>query len=74
MPKLPSLSPHEIIKVLKKGGFVLDRIKGSHHIYYHPDTKRRVVVPLHKKDLPKGTLFEILKQAGISKEKLRDLL
>ncbi len=72
MPKLPSLTPQKVIKVLEKRGFVLDRIKGSHHIYYHTETKRRVVVPLHKRDLPKGTLLEILKQAGISKEELRD--
>ena len=74
MPKLLSLTPQKIIKVLEKKGFVLDRIKGSHHIYYHPEMKRRVVVPLHKRDLPKGTLFEILKQAGINKEELRELL
>ena len=74
MPKLPSLTPQKIIPVLEKKGFVLDRIKGSHHIYYHPETKRRVVVPLHKRDLPKGTLLEIIKQAGISKEELRDLI
>jgi len=60
MPKLPSLTPQEIIKVLEKKGFVLDRIKGSHHI--------------RKRDLPKGTLLEILKQADISKEELRDLV
>ncbi len=74
MPKLPSLAPKKIIKILESRGFVLDRVKGSHHIYYHPETKRRVVVPLHKRDLPKGTLLEILKQAGISKEELRDLI
>jgi predicted RNA binding protein YcfA (HicA-like mRNA interferase family) len=33
-----------------------------------------VVVPFHKKDLPKGTLIEILKQAGFSKEELKKLL
>lgn len=74
MPKLPSLNPKKIIKILKEKGFILDRIKGSHHIYYHPETRRRVVVPMHKKELPKGTLLEILKQAGISKEELEDLI
>ena len=74
MPKLPSLTPQKLITVLEKKGFVLDRIKGSHHVYYHPETKRRVVVPLHKRDLPKGTLLEILKQADMTKEELRDLL
>jgi predicted RNA binding protein YcfA (HicA-like mRNA interferase family) len=74
MPKLPSLTPQKVIRALENKGFVLDRVKGSHQIYYHPDTKQRVVIPLHKKDLPQGTLQEILRQAGISKEELADLL
>ncbi|MGB2803686.1 MAG: type II toxin-antitoxin system HicA family toxin [Candidatus Zixiibacteriota bacterium] len=74
MPKLPSLTPQKTIKVPERDGFVLDRIKGSHHIYCHLETKRRVVVTLHKKDLPKGTLLEILKQAGINKEEFKRIL
>ncbi|MHA1651539.1 MAG: type II toxin-antitoxin system HicA family toxin [Candidatus Helarchaeota archaeon] len=70
MSKLPVLNAKKIIKILIKKGFILDRIKGSHHIYYHPETKKRVVIPMHKKELPKGTLMEILKQAGIRKEEL----
>jgi len=72
MPKLPVLTPQKVNRVLEKHGFVLDRVKGSHHIYFNPSTKKRAVVPLHKKDLPKGTLLEILKQAGIEKEELFD--
>jgi len=41
MPRLPALTPEKVIKVLKKKGFVLDRL-GGHHIYYHPETRRRV--------------------------------
>ena len=74
MSKLPSLTPDKIVKVLERKGFVLDRMKGSHRIYFHPETKRRVVVPFHKRDLPKGTVMEILRQAGISREELKDLL
>jgi predicted RNA binding protein YcfA (HicA-like mRNA interferase family) len=74
MPRLPSLTPDKIIRILEKRGFVLDRVKGSHHIYYNPETKKRVVVPLHKRDLPKGTLLEILRQAGMSREDLSELL
>ncbi len=74
MPKLPSLTPQKVIKVLERKGFVIDRVKENHHIYYHPEMKRRVIVPLHKRDLPKGTLLEILKQADISKEELGTLL
>ena len=32
MPKLPSLTPKKIIKILESRGFALDRVKGSHHI------------------------------------------
>jgi len=74
MPRLPSLTADIVIKVLQNKGFVLDRIRGSHHIYYHPDTRRRVAVPRHKRDLPQGTLMEILKQAGITREELKKLV
>jgi predicted RNA binding protein YcfA (HicA-like mRNA interferase family) len=70
MPKLPALKPKKVIQILEKKGYILDRIKGSHHIYYHPELKKRIIVPVHKKDLPKGTLLEILKQAGINKEEI----
>ena len=68
MPKLPSLNSKNIINILERDGFVLDRTKGSHYIYYHPESKKRVIIPFHKKDLPKGTLMEIIKQAGLKKE------
>ena len=74
MPKLPRLTPRKIIKVLEKKGFVLDRVKGSHHIYIHPETSRRAIVPLHNKDLPVGTQLSILKQAGIDRNELERLL
>ncbi|MHA1726750.1 MAG: type II toxin-antitoxin system HicA family toxin [Promethearchaeota archaeon] len=47
------LKPKKIIKILKEKGFQLDRIKGNHHIYYHPASRKRVIVPVHKKELPK---------------------
>lgn len=74
MPKLPALKPREIIKIIERNGFELDRVKGSRHISYHKETIRRVVVPLHNKDLPKGTLAAILRQAGLSREELAKLL
>jgi predicted RNA binding protein YcfA (HicA-like mRNA interferase family) len=40
-------------------------VKGSHHIFIHPQSKKRAVVPHPKKDLPLGTASTILKQAGI---------
>jgi len=72
MPKFPSRTPQQVIKILERKGFVLDRSKGSHRIYFHPETRRRVVVSFHRKDLPQGTLREILRQAGIEREELQD--
>lgn len=68
MSKLPVLTPQEIVAILEKKGFGHIRTKGSHAIYYNTNTKKMVVVPMHKKDLPKGTTAEILKQAGIGRE------
>jgi len=65
MPKLPALTADKVIKLLLKNGFELDHQTGSHRVYYNSETKKRVVVPYHKQDLPKGTLLSILKQAGI---------
>ena len=70
MSKLPALTPQKVITILKKNGFVLERAKGSHQIYKNPETKRMAVVPFHRKDLPKGTLLEILRQAGINKKEI----
>ena len=70
MPKLPSLTPKKIIRVLEQHGFQLDHSTGSHRIYYHKDTGKRVTVPFHTNDLPLGTLLSILKQAGLSRDDL----
>lgn len=70
MSNTPSLTSKEIIKILKQRGFVLDRSRGSHQIFIHTDSRKRVIVPMHNKDIPKGTFYAILRQAGISKEEL----
>jgi predicted RNA binding protein YcfA (HicA-like mRNA interferase family) len=68
--KTPSSSAKEIIRLLEQKGFVFDRASGSHQIYMLPDGSKRIIVPLHNKDLAKGTLHSILKQAGIDKKDL----
>jgi predicted RNA binding protein YcfA (HicA-like mRNA interferase family) len=70
MSGTPSYTAKEIIRLLEKNGFVFDRASGSHQVYMLPDGSKRVIVPLHNKDLPKGTLHSILKQAGIDKKDL----
>ena len=70
MSNMPSISPKDIVRILKQKGFVLDRSRGSHQIWLHPVSRKRAIVPMHNKDIPAGTLFSILKQAGIDKEEL----
>jgi predicted RNA binding protein YcfA (HicA-like mRNA interferase family) len=55
----------DIIKELKAAGWVLDRIRGSHHVFKHPTRPGIVVVPHPKKDLGTGLLAAIRKQAGL---------
>jgi len=62
---MPDYSSKSIIKLLEEAGFVLSRVKGSHHIYKHVNGKR-AIVPHPKKNLPKGTYYSILKSAGIN--------
>jgi predicted RNA binding protein YcfA (HicA-like mRNA interferase family) len=68
MTKLPSLTPIQVIRKLKNAGFVFDRqAKGSHEIWYNPETKKRAVIPNHPgKDIPKKTLRSIISQSGLS--------
>lgn len=55
----------EIIKRIEDAGWVLHRVKGSHHHYKHPVQAGLVTVPHPKRDLPAGTVNNILKQAGL---------
>ena len=67
---MKSYTPKEVIGILIANGFELHRISGSHHIFVNRLTGKRTVVPLHAKDLKKGTLHGILKQAGIDLNQL----
>jgi len=59
---------------VQQSGFVLDHTSGSHYIYYHPVSRRRAVVPQHNRDLPKGTLISLLREAGFTREELIEFL
>jgi len=54
----------ELIKKLKNNGWIMDRIRVSHYIFIKGN--ETIVVPVHRnKDIPKGTLENILKKAGL---------
>jgi predicted RNA binding protein YcfA (HicA-like mRNA interferase family) len=70
MSKLPVISSKKLAKFLEKLGFRQDHVTGSHFIFYNSKTNKRAVVPRHTKDLPKGTLLSILREAGVVKEEI----
>ncbi len=55
----------DLIRELRAAGWVLDRVRGSHHVFKHPQRTGLVVVPHPKKDLGKGLVVAIRKQAGL---------
>jgi predicted RNA binding protein YcfA (HicA-like mRNA interferase family) len=68
------MKPRQIIRFLEQNGFAIDHTSGSHFIYYHPTTRRRAVVPSHNRDLPKGTLMSLLREAGFTREEMVNFL
>jgi predicted RNA binding protein YcfA (HicA-like mRNA interferase family) len=63
MPKLPAMTAREVEAALARGGFVLDRQTG-HRIWRKGE--RTVPVPVHRGDLPKGTLRNIIALSGMT--------
>jgi len=58
----------DIVARLRRDGFELVSVSGSHHKFVHPVTRRQVIVPHPKRDLPRGTVSGIYKQAGRPKD------
>ena len=54
-----------LIKQMEAKGWVLRSVKGSHHIYVHPQIEWHISVPHPRKDLGKGLLNKLMKQAGL---------
>ncbi len=67
MPRLAGFAAAEVIRKLRRAGFVFDRQgKGSHEIWWNPKTRARTTLPYHPGDLPEGTVRAVLRQAGLS--------
>jgi len=69
MGRLSGFKYREIIRILKRFGFIFFRqAAGSHEIWYNPLTNQYTTIPNHPGDVPEGTLRAILKQAGVNVE------
>jgi predicted RNA binding protein YcfA (HicA-like mRNA interferase family) len=66
--ELPVLRPRQIVTALEKAGFEVRRQTGSHIIMYKSDIRYPISIPQHARDLPKGTLRTIIRQAGLTVE------
>ncbi len=73
MSKLPAISGQECVRALEKVGFYTARQKGSHIVLHRDDPFAQVVVPDHK-ELDRGTLRAIIRQAGLSVDEFVNLL
>ena len=70
MARLPRLRGREVVAALRRAGFVVARVKGSHHFLRHPDG-RVTVVPVHAGEtIGLGLMGKILKDAKMEAEDL----
>lgn len=69
---MKAVSGKEMCRTLKKRGWALSRISGSHHIFNNPDNPAaQVIVPVHgNQSLATGTQKSIMKTAGLTEDDL----
>jgi predicted RNA binding protein YcfA (HicA-like mRNA interferase family) len=75
MPSVPRLSGKEAIRAFEKAGFVVVRIKSSHHVMKKEGIRENIVIPVHgKQALGRGLLSACIKVAGMTIEEFCELL
>lgn len=75
MARLSSLTAREVLRALKRAGFVEDRQRGSHLVLVNPETKARTVVPVHAgRTIKEPLLRAIIRDAGLTAEGFLDLI
>jgi predicted RNA binding protein YcfA (HicA-like mRNA interferase family) len=73
--QLPAVNGKQLLKVLEGEGWYVKRIRGSHHILRHPTIPDALPVPIHgNRPIKRGTLGNILRTAGISRDDFQRLL
>lgn len=69
---MASFKSKEVISILLKLGFIEKRQTGSHKMMYHSGKNKIIPIPIHNKDIKKGLMKSIIKQAeSTEKEFLR---
>jgi len=74
MTRLPRITGQRLVAALRKAGFEVIRVKGSHHFLRHPD-RRHTVVPVHRGEtIGPGLMSQILRDCKMAQEELIELL
>lgn len=66
---MPAFKAREIVKILQKLGYIQKRQTGSHLMMYNPKVKRLIPIPMHTKELKRGLVKGIIKQAESTEKK-----
>jgi len=78
MSKLPLYSSHDVVRALERDGFESGKkSKGSHQAFKKPKSgggTHVVIVPIGKKEIPRGTFKSILKQANLTEDEFLELV
>jgi predicted RNA binding protein YcfA (HicA-like mRNA interferase family) len=72
--RLPRVSGREVVRAFARIGYEVDRQRGSHVVLRHRDPPhRRLVVPDHR-EIAKGTLRKLIREAGLTTEEFSELV
>ena len=74
MLRYSAVTGKRLIVALQRAGFLIQRVKGSHHFFRHPDG-RTTVIPVHSgESLGPGLLAKVLRDVEITRNELEELL
>ena len=68
-----TFSGNEVVKALRRIGYIVDHQRGSHIFMHNLKENKSVIIPQHK-ELKKGTLNNIIKKVGITLDELKELV
>ena len=72
--RLPSLTPRHVLRALQRAGWEIHRRRGSHVSLRKEGCPYVVTVPIHTREMPRGALMAIIKDAGLAPEEFANLV
>ena len=72
--RLPAVRPQEVVRALERAGWQVQRQRGSHLSMKKEGSRFLITVPMHQRDIPRGTLRGIIEDAELTVEEFIRLL